>query len=150
MSSVLVLAVGLLIYINRDHFRRPTIQISSTVRTGLTARRRRPANANAPADVAPVPTFRLSANYHLTSVKVVRLDELKAKGYAHPLWELVSDTDSDPVEIFYYGKPIGRMHPPSQDDVAEPLTTNVTYRLLVAAGKLKGQHDFTITNWDAP
>ncbi len=33
---------------------------------------------------------------------------------------------------------------------AEPLTNNVTYRILIEAGRIKGQHDFTLTDEDYP
>ncbi len=34
------------------------------------------------------------------------LDELKAKGFAHPLWELTSKSNSAPIKIFNYGNGI--------------------------------------------
>jgi len=138
-----LLAAGLYAYIYRDAFRRPAIAISHT-RERLA---RRPANAAKPT---PRPTFILGQDYRLTSVKVIVLDELKAKGFAHPLWELASQSNSAPVKHFSYGHVIPGMQPAVPGDQPAPLTNNVAYRILVEAGRLKGQHDFTLTDEDYP
>lgn len=149
LTTGFFLAMAVLyLYVYRDAFARQPIQISHTFRLrAMTARRRTDgADRNFPL----IPTFTLGQDYRLTSVKVIRLDELKAKGFAHPLWELVAEPSSSPTRIFLYGFAIDGMHPRVAQAEPEPLVTNVTYRLLVTAGHYKGQHDFTITNQDLP
>jgi hypothetical protein len=144
VSAFFVIAAGLYVYLHRDAFRRPVIEISHT-RERLAGRR--PGGAPNPA---PHPTFVLAQYCRLTSVKVIVLDELKAKGFAHPLWELDTKSNSAPVKLFSYGGRIPGMQPAIPGARPEPLTNNVTYRLLVEAGSLKGQHDFTLTDADYP
>ena len=139
-----VVAAGLYCYIYRDAFRRPVIEISYTRERML---RRRPANE---VDPTPHPTFVLGQDYRLTSVKVIALDELKAKGFAHPLWELTSKSNSTPIKIFNYGGHISGMNPPFSGAQPAPLSNNVPYRILVEAGRVKGQRDFTLTDEDYP
>lgn len=138
---------ALLFYEYKDAFVSHPIQISHTFRLRMIMARRLPANFN--GNLPLVPTFTLGNEYRLTSVQLIRLDELKAKGFAHPLWELVADSKSYPTRIFLYGRKIPGMHSKMADTDPVPLETNVTYRLLVAAGRLKGQHDFTISSQDA-
>jgi hypothetical protein len=149
LTVTLILAVvALYLYVYRDAYIRHPIQISHTFRMSRAMARRLPKSLahNFPL----IPTFDLSQPYRLTSVKVVPLDELKSKGFAHPLWELVSASNSPPTTAFFYGRPIQGMHPKIAGTEPDPLVTNVTYRILVTAGRLKGQHDFTITAADLP
>lgn len=148
LTTIVALAIAaLLVYEYRDAFIRRPIQISHTFRLRMIMARRLPANFT--GNLPLVPTFRLGNEYRLTSVKVIRLDELKTKGFAHPLWEMVADSKSYPIQDFPYGRKIPGMHPKVEDMQAEPLETNVAYRIEVAAGRLKGQHDFTISSQDA-
>lgn len=137
---------GLYYYVYGDALKKKTIKITHTVRFGVANRRRAPAPANA----APVPTFNLGNAYKLTDVRVVALDDLKTNKYPHPLWELVSDTTSVPVELFNYGSPLRGMQPKVPGTQPESLTTNVAYRLYVVAGRIKGQHDFIIAGPEEP
>jgi hypothetical protein len=147
-ATILLAFAALYLYVYRDAIVAHPIQISHTMRLRLAmaARRRSNPSPNAPI----IPTFTLGQEYRLTSVKVIRLDEFKAKGYARPLWELVSDSKSYPTSVFLYGRGIPGMHPKVADLDPEPLETNVPYRLLLTAGRLKGEHDFTITGKDMP
>ncbi len=139
-----VTAAALYCYIYRDAFRRPVIEIQHTKERMV---RRRPANEVNPS---PHPVFLLGQEYRLTSVKVIVLDELKAKGFAHPLWELATKSNSAPIKFFSYGGRISGMSPAVSGAKPEPLTNNVTYRILIEAGRVKGQHDFTLTDEDYP
>jgi hypothetical protein len=87
--------------------------------------------------------FGLNGSYKLTEVKVVPLDELKTNATALPVWHLISDSNSIPIKEFPYGVAIRGMHPLIGNEFPKPLETNRTYRIFVAAGSLKGQHDFT-------
>lgn len=139
---------ALYLYVYRDAFVRHPIQIAHTFRMSQAMARRLPKNLahNFPL----VPTFALGKPYRLTSIKVIQVDELKAKGFAHPLWELLSDSNSPPTIAFFYGRPIQGMHPKVAGTEPDLLVTNVTYRILVTAGRLNGEHDFTITAADLP
>lgn len=63
--------------------------------------------------------------------------------HPHPLWYLVSDSNSIPTKTFYYGTPIKGMRPDVKGATPDPLEPGVPYRLLLEAGALKLQHDFT-------
>jgi hypothetical protein len=148
VAVALVLAVGgFYLYLYRDSFRKPVIQVFHTIRPRAGAfRRRPPAAANdAPAKVI---TLGMRFQYKLTSVKVVPLAEYKTNKFVHALWHLVSDSNSVPTQFFTYGAQIKGMHPDIQGTSPDPLVTNVPYRLLIQAGTVKGEHDFTVTSED--
>ena len=94
---------------------------------------------------APLITFNLQGDYNLTEIKAVPLAAWQANPNAQPVWHLVSDSASVPVESFIYGESIRGMKPAVPGAQALPLDPNVTYRLFVAAGKTRGQHDFKIS-----
>ena len=148
LSATILLAIAALyLYEYKDAIVGRPIQISHTMRLRLATMARR-RNSKTSRNLPIIPTFTLGQEYRLTSVKLIRLDEFKAKGYAHPLWELVSDSKSYPTSVFLYGREIPGMHPKVADLDPEPLETNVQYRLLLTAGRLKGEHDFTISDQD--
>jgi len=89
-------------------------------------------------------SFGLSGQYQLTEIKVVPLIASQTNHNVLPVWHLVSDSYSDPVSLFFYGQSIPGMRPAIAGERPEPLEPNVTYRLFVTAGTLKGQHDFQI------
>ena len=80
----------------------------------------------------------------LTEVKVVPLDSYQKNPATSPVWHLISDSNSIPVQRFVYGQRIWGMKPFVVGLVPQPLETNVTYRLFVVAGGAKGEHDFEI------
>jgi hypothetical protein len=88
-------------------------------------------------------TFGFDTRYQLTEIKVVRLSEWQTNHMAQPLWHLISDSNSVPVKMFPYGLALRGMKPAVAGKWPEPLEPNVVYRLLVSAGSLKGQHDFS-------
>ena len=49
-----------------------------------------------------------------------------------------------PVKAFSYGQPIRGLKPEVAGVHAQPLTNDVTYRLIVVAGQFKGEHDFEL------
>src|ERR1051326_3160390 len=101
LASVLVLLVGLSLYFNKDRFRSDSVQIGH--RSVPTRGRRAP---NAPAESL---TFLLDRQLKLTALKVISADELATNKYAHPVWDLVSDSNSVPVKTFVYGANIRGM-----------------------------------------
>ena len=149
-KNIVVLAISFLAvaavyyYLYRDSFRKPHIQISHTFRPSAYAlMHQNPAN---PSDDPPeYVIFGMEHEYRLTSIKVVSIPELQTNKYAHPVWEMISDSNSVPTRTFTYGRRIRGMHPTVKGAKADPLESNVPYRLFVEAGKITGQHDFTIT-----
>jgi hypothetical protein len=87
--------------------------------------------------------FTLGDSFKLTSIKVVSVSALESNKYALPMWELKSDSNSIPVKLFAYGERIRGMKPAIANTRPEPLVAGTTYRILVEAGSLKAQHDFT-------
>jgi hypothetical protein len=87
--------------------------------------------------------FTLGNSFQLTSIKVVSVSALESNKYALPMWELKSDSNSAPVKLFSYGERIQGMKPAIENMRPEPLVAGTTYRILVEAGSLKAQHDFT-------
>lgn len=88
--------------------------------------------------------FGVNRPVRFTELKVVPLPAYETNKQAMPVWHLISDSNSVPVKTFVYGQPIGGMRPAIKGVRAEPLETNVTYRLFVTAGNVKGEHDFEV------
>lgn len=89
-------------------------------------------------------TFGLGDDYSLTEVEVIPLSALQTNKLAQPVWHLVSDEGSDDVNQFSYGDKINGMDPAVAGAQPEPLLSGVTYRIIVTAGRVKGQHDFQL------
>ena len=144
LTVTFLAVIGFYLYLFRDSFRKPVIQISHTIRPNPAYIRHPPAGIS--SDELPQSiNFGLSGEYKLTSVKLVVLAELETNRFAHPLWELISDSNSVPTRAFSYGRKIRGMHSAVKGATADPLAPNVTYRLLVESRNLKGQHDFQVT-----
>ena len=88
--------------------------------------------------------FGVRPQTRLTELKVVPLAGLETNKNAMAVWHLVSDSNSVPVKIFFYGQNIRGMRPAIKGVNADALETNVTYRMFISAGHLKGQHDFEL------
>jgi hypothetical protein len=131
IGLVLVLAAIYAVFFT-DWFRTKTILISHTSRSMRVG-----------AATGRI-IFGLGDYYSLTEIKVVPLAALQTNKFAQPVWHLVSDEGSDDVNHFVYGQKINGMDPAVAGTRAEPLQPGVTYRLFVAAGKIKGQHDFQV------
>jgi hypothetical protein len=91
--------------------------------------------------VYPV-SFALDGKYQLTSVKVVAADDLKTNKYPEALWHLISDSNSLPTKSFLYGQKIPGMKPSSPRAKPMALQPNVSYTLLLEAGKTRGRTNF--------
>jgi hypothetical protein len=94
-------------------------------------------------DKMNVMTFAFNGKFDLTEVKVVALAEIQTNKYAHPLWHVVTESNSVPMKAIVYGMRIRGMQPKVKGAEADPLDANVAYRLIVDAGKVHGEHDFT-------
>ena len=88
--------------------------------------------------------FGVSRQLRFTELKVVPLAGFETNKNVLPVWHLVSDSNSVPLKFFSYGQFIGGMRPALKGVRAEPLATNVIYRLFITAGKVKGEHDFEL------
>jgi hypothetical protein len=131
---------GFSLYLNRDSFAARTIQISHRVSPWMKPRTKRANDLGVPV------TFTLSGFYRLTSLKVVLASEIETNKYAHPVWSLVSESNSPPTSSFVYGGGIRGLHPAVKGAQPDPLVPEVNYRLLVTTDKDKqAQHDFCIT-----
>jgi len=83
-------------------------------------------------------------SYRLSEIEVVPLATWQTNQSAAPLWHLIAESRSARVEYFVYGQNLPGMDPAVPGARPEPLETNVTYRLLVRVGRLKGQCDFQL------
>lgn len=87
-------------------------------------------------------SFYLDKEYKITSVKVISVDDAATNKFPRALWHLVSDSNSIPVTDFMYGGKIAGMKPKIAALLPEPLQASGHYRILLEAGKLKGEKDF--------
>ncbi|MGN6552594.1 MAG: hypothetical protein ACTHLW_02525 [Verrucomicrobiota bacterium] len=87
--------------------------------------------------------FLFNQKVQLTSLKVVQRDDLKTNKYPHAVWQLTTDSNSIALKDCVYGMPIRGMKPTVKGATADPLQPGVDYRLLIEAGPLKAEHDFT-------
>ncbi len=133
LVAVAVLLAAIYAYFFTDWFVKPRIQIISQVR---------PFRAVLGNTVTYPITFTFDRSYKLTSVKVVPLDSFLTNKHTPAVWSLVSSSNSAPVQGFTYGKAIAGMRPAVTNAKPEKLKPNIGYRLLVEAGKARGEVDF--------
>ena len=88
--------------------------------------------------------FEFNRQLKISSVKVVPLSAALTNKSVHPLWQLVSDSNSVPTRGFLYGMDVPGMRPAVKGVTAEPLDPSAKYRLLIEAGSVKAQHDFDL------
>ena len=140
LIALAVVLGGFSLYLNRDWFAGDDIQIqyrSRPARAG-TVRRQRPA-----ASPVTDPVFFLfEPKLKLTSLKVIPVHEIETNKYPHPIYYLVSDSNSVPVSEWSYAWPIRGMRPAVKGATPDPLQPGVPYRLIIEAGKRKAQRDF--------
>ena len=133
-----LLLASLSFYLNKDRFRSETIQIGerwTEPRPWMARRNQKPSG--------PVLRFLLDRQVKLTSLKVIPLSDIQTNKHPHPIWEMITDSNSIPIKDFFYGMPIRGMRPSVKGATADPLQNNTQYRLFVEAGSMKAQHDFT-------
>ncbi len=86
----------------------------------------------------------LSGYYRLTSVNVVLAADIATNKYAHPIWSLVTESNSVPTASFVHGGFIRGLHPDVKGARADPLEPDVTYRLRVTTKDQAAQYDFNL------
>jgi hypothetical protein len=134
--ALLVLVGALFIYINRDWFQARPIQVSHRIY--------RFAGRFGGADSPNPVMFEFDHRLKLTSIKIVALADSQTNKYPHALWHMISSSNSVPTKGFVYGMDVPGMHSAVNGAAADPLDPGQTYRLLLEAGSVKGQHDFTL------
>lgn len=134
---------GLSLYLNRDSFSRQAIQISHRVSPWLAQapRGRRPVSESTGNPV----TFSFDRYYRFNRIRVFVASEIETNKYAHPLWDLTSESNSVPTGSFGYGSYLRGMHPAVKNARPDPLEPGVKYRLVVTVGDQEGRHDFSTT-----
>jgi hypothetical protein len=142
LVAVLLLG-GLSLYLNQDWFAHDGIQIfhrSRPARTGLFRAKKALAGSGESA-INPV-FFGFDRKLKLTSIQVFPISDIATNKYPHPIWHLISDSNSVPLKDFAYGATIKGMRPAVQGATADPLEPDVKYRLCIEAGPMKAEHDF--------
>ena len=140
-TLVVLLGLAVSAWLFGDWFKSPPLTIFHRVIAGRPQwGAARPGN-NQPPD-APVVTFGFDRKLKLTDVKVFLLPELETNKLPQPIWHLVADTNAVPVKGFAYGERIRGLKPFVKGSRPVPLEITNTYRLLIEAGSLRGQHDF--------
>ncbi len=139
--TLAVVLGGFSLYLNKDWFAGDNIQIQCRSRPARMGFFRRTKNSSGRA-TDPV-FFAFDRSLKLTSLKVIPVHEIETNKYPHPIWHLVSESNSVPVVDWSYAVPIRGMHPAVKGATPDPLEPGVTYRLAIEAGKLKAEHDFT-------
>jgi hypothetical protein len=140
IALAVVLVAGIYVYVYADWFKPVQVQIFHRLTAGRPLRGRWREKLSAPVlSVA----FGFDRKLKLTDVKVVSVAALATNQNALAVWHLVSESNSVPVKAFLYGDFIRGMKPAVKGTAAQPLETNMTYRLFIKAGSMKAQHDFT-------
>jgi len=135
-AVLLVLAAVYVIFFSGWFRVKPLIIHSFARASSYSVRTRRSA--------APQLIFGFEEKFRLTEVKAVSLADLATNANPQPVWHLISDSNSVPVATFRYGQTLRGMRPAVTGAHALALESNQVYRLFVRAGKLRGQHDFTL------
>jgi hypothetical protein len=142
LIALVVLLGAMSLYLNQDWFASDSIHIyhrSQPARAGFFRR-----NSKRPTPLPAVNPiyFSFDRRLKLTSLKVVPVQEIETNKYPHPIWALVSDSNSVPTKDLIYGVPVRGMRPAVKGATPDPLVPGVKYRLLVEAGAVKAEHDF--------
>jgi hypothetical protein len=147
IASVALVVTGLFAYVYRDAFRPDEIQITHRVVVGPPVRGLSRTNQNLKVTQL---VFGLDQKRELTEIKVINAAALESGTNTAPLWHVISDSNSIPVKVFAYGDHIRGLRPLVKKSRPIPLESNVTYRLVVRAGRATGQHDFSVGETIAP
>ena len=137
IALALLVVSGIYYYLYGDMFAKKPI----LVRAAMQPLMRRPPDGG-PLPKVVIFTFE-GMSYKLTSLQVIPLADLATNKYAHPVWQLTSESNSVPIENFRYGQHIRGMHPLVKGAQPDPLLPNTGYRIIVKARSQQGEHDFT-------
>ena len=137
LTAIVLLLGCLCIYLYRDRFTAPPIQIGHRFVEPRGAMLRRAGDAKTDTVI-----FLLNRELRLSSVKVLLVSDLETVKKPQPVWELISDSNSAPVKSFTYGFNIQGMHPAVKGAKAGPLQPGAKYRLYIKTGSRKAEHEF--------
>jgi hypothetical protein len=137
-----LLAFGAYAVFFTDWFASENIRIVHTLRPYTPQKRGRKSTFDQPGNTV---SFALDRKCKLTEVKVIPVADIATNKYPHPIWHLVSESNSVPLKGFVYGMSISGMHPAVPGSLADPLEPNVPYRLFVKTRDLNGEHEFKTT-----
>src|SRR6516165_2122468 len=96
-----VLLGGLSLYLNKDWFAKDRIQIYHRSRPARAAMLRRKSGSD-DSLVDPI-IFGFDRRLKLKSIKVIPLSDIQTNKYPHPIWHLISESNSVPTKDFAYG-----------------------------------------------
>jgi hypothetical protein len=98
-----------------------------------------------PKEIPPAQTvaFVFDKRYAITEIKVVPLLNGKYNEFSLPAWHLIAHSNSVPTRGFAYGDNVRGMIPGAPHAKTYPLEPNVSYRVLISAGKKHAEFDFT-------
>lgn len=138
--GALVLA-GAYVYFFTDWFATPDIQIKHFMRPNP-QRERQAKRRDLPPPSSHVVSFSLNQRLTLKSVRVIPAADVATNKYPHPIWHLISDSNSVPTKSFVYGQPIRGMRSPVKGAWPDPLHPNTAYKLYLEGSAGKVEHDF--------
>jgi hypothetical protein len=136
----LVLA-GIYVYFFTDWFAPPDIQITNMIRPNPAAGRRF-GRRDAPRPSSHTVSFAINRRVALKEVKVIPASDVATNKYPHPIWHLVSESNSVPTKALLYGMPLRGMRPAVKGAWADPLEPNTAYKLYLDTDAGKIEHDF--------
>ena len=94
------------------------------------------------ATVAPV-TFAFDQPIEMTRLMVVKADTKTKMKTSLVVWKLESKTNSVPLRGIAYGGRVQGMSAPKEYPSAEPLLPGIPYVLVIEAGRIHGEVEFT-------
>jgi hypothetical protein len=142
LVAFVVVLFGIYVHYFTDWFTSKPIRIEHSIRPNVFLSSNRRGEAASSSQTAFVVSFVLDREYKLSSLKVVAVSEVATNPVARPLWQLIADAKPTPTRAIAYGERVAGMKPAAAGALPEPLQPNVDYRLLVEAGRRKGQCDF--------
>jgi hypothetical protein len=143
LIALAVVLGGFSLYLNKDWFAKDNIHIYHRSRPARAALFRR-KKVDTSATINPI-VFGFDRKLKLKSLKVIPMSAIETNKYPHPIWHLVSESNSVAIKDFSYGTTIPGMHPAIEGAIPDPLEPNVAYRLEIESGPVKADHDFTPT-----
>jgi hypothetical protein len=143
LIAVAILLGAFSIYLNKDWFAKDNIQIYHRSRPArvLALRRKRVQDDSL---VDPI-VFGFDRQLKLTSLKVIPTSDIQTNKFPHPIWHLISESNSVPTKDFTYGASIKGMHSAVKGATPDLLEPGVAYRLYIETGTIKKEHDFVPT-----
>ena len=135
--TAVVLAAVYVVYFT-DWFKPKTVQMFHTNRN-LHPRMVRGGNGALPGLI-----FGINQPLRLTEIKVIPLAAFQTNENALPVWHMISDSNSVPVRQFHYGEFIRGMRSAVKGARPQVLETNITYHMVILAGRVKGENDFDL------